>query len=256
MTFSIIAFDKNKSEYGIAICSAIPFIGKYAAFHFKNQSLIAAQGKQDPCTAYSIRNLLNDNENSTNILNYLKKNDPSFQRKQLAVLDLKKFQFFSYTGEDLKMTSNEYSKTFGDIIMGDNYIISGNCLLSIETLTNMENSFKSSASESLDTRLLMALKAGNISQADFRGRQSAALYYFRSEHEYPIRTIDVDEHKNPVEELERIFNLGTKCWQNVVEHCFFDMKFERKFKTINDFPDEIVKSINILSKPVAERNCD
>ncbi|BBH54703.1 DUF1028 domain-containing protein [Fluviispira sanaruensis] len=254
MTFSIIAFSKDKKEYGIAICSAIPFIGKYSAYYFKNQCLIAAQGKQDPCTAYSIRNLFNDNENSTNILNYLEKNDPSFQRKQLAVLDLKSFQFFGYTGNDLKTSSNEYANTFGHIIIGKDYIISGNCLLSLDTLSNMENSFKSSTDEPLDKRLLEALKAGNFSQADFRGRQSAALYYYKPEHEYPIRSIDVDDNKNPVEELERIFNLGTKCWQDVVEYCFFDMKFERKFKTFKDFPADIANSINILSKPVSKRD--
>lgn len=253
MTFSIIAYNNDKTEYGIAICSAIPFIGKYSAFVFPNICAIAAQGKVDPSTAFTIRNCLNDNMSESEILSHLEKNDPSYQRKQLTFLNLKTHKFTGYTGNDLKIGKNEYSEIFGNIIFDETFIISGNCLVSLETLEKMRDNFKNNKNLSLDLRLLEALKAGNNTQGDFRGRQSASLYFYKSHEEYPFRTIDVDDHKTPVEELERIFHYATTHWQDVVDYCFFDMNFKRKYMTGPEFPENIAKSINILSKPVNDR---
>lgn len=253
MTFSIIAYSEDKKEYGIAICSAVPFIGKYSAFVFPNLCVVAAQGKVDPSTAFTIRNCLRDNMNESEILSLLEKNDPSFQRKQLAFLNLKTHKFTGYTGNDLKKGKNEFSEIFGNIIFDDTCIISGNCLVSLETIEKMSANFKDNKNLSLDLRLLEALKAGNNTQGDFRGRQSAALYYYKSHSEYPFRTIDIDEHKSPVEELERIFHYSTTHWQDVVEYCFFDMNFKRKFMMGAEFPREIMNSIDRLSLPINQR---
>jgi uncharacterized Ntn-hydrolase superfamily protein len=134
MTFSIIAYNHDRTEYGIAICSAIPFIGKYSSFVFPNLCVIAAQGKVDPSTAFTIRNCLKDNIPESEIFSYLEKKDPSFQRKQLSLLNLKSQKFSGYTGNDLKFGKNDYSEIFGNIIFGENFAISGNCLVSLETL--------------------------------------------------------------------------------------------------------------------------
>ncbi len=253
MTFSIIASNKNRTEFGIAICSAIPFIGKYSAFVFPNIGVIASQGKVDPVTAYTIRSCLSDNLEASDILSYLEKKDPSFQRKQLTFLNLKNHKFYGYTGNDLKVSKIDNSEIFGDIIFGDDFVVSGNCLVSLDTLKVMKDSFIKNNTLPLDLRILEALKAGNSLTGDYRGRQSASLYYFNSNFDYPIRTIDVDEHKDPVIELERIFYYATEHWQNVVNYCFFDMNFKRKYMTGPDFPEEIAKSISKLSKPVRER---
>lgn len=253
MTFSIIAFNNDKSEYGIAICSAIPFIGKYSAFVYPNLCVIAAQGKVDPCTAITIRNCLKDNLSESQILSILEEKDPSFNRKQLSFLNLNNYKFTSYTGKDLVHSKNEYSEIHGKIITGENYIISGNCLVSLETLEIMEETFTANNHMNLDHRILESLKAGNKTKGDFRGRQSAALYCYRSKEEFPYRTIDIDENLAPVEELERIFNYASTHWQNVVDYCFFDMKFERKYMKGSDFPTDIMNSINTLSLPVNKR---
>ena len=254
MTFSIIAYNNDKTEYGIAICSAIPFIGKYSAFVYPNLCVIAAQGKVDPSTAHTVRNCLKDNMKESEILSYLEKIDPSYQRKQLALLNLKTQKFTGYTGIDLKSSKNEYSEIFGNIIVDENFIISGNCLISLNTLEKMRESFVLNSNLNLDLRILEALKAGNSTQGDFRGRQSASFYYYKVKEEYPFRTIDVDEHTDPVNELERIFHYATTSWQYVVDYCFFDMKFDRKYKSGSDFPKEVMQSINKLGKPVSERD--
>jgi uncharacterized Ntn-hydrolase superfamily protein len=52
-------------------------------------------------------------------------------------------------------------------------------------------------------RLIAALKAGEDAGGDKRGKQSAALKIFTTE-EYPALDLRVDDHADPLAELERL----------------------------------------------------
>jgi len=54
---------------------------------------------------------------------------------------------------------------------------------------------------------LKSLEAGDATGGDYRGRQSAALLVYHAE-DYPYRSLRVDEHRQPVAELQRIFELS------------------------------------------------
>ncbi|KAB8030801.1 DUF1028 domain-containing protein [Fluviispira multicolorata] len=253
MTFSIIANNNNKTEFTVAICLAIPFIEKYSTFIYPNICAVTAQGKIDPSTAYTVRNLLIDSIPDSDILTYLEKNDLSLHRKQHSFLNFKYQKFTAYTGNELKFNRNDYSEIIGKTIIDEDFVISGNCLVSLKTLYRMKENFLSYSHLDLDLRILEALKAGNNTLGDYRCRQSASLYYYKKTNEFPHRIIDVDEHTHSVEELERIFNYATSNWQNVVNYCFYDMNFNRKFKNKNDFPKEVKISVDKSSKPINDR---
>lgn len=226
MTFSIIAYDKIENKVGISTCSAVPFIGKYSLFIFPNVCAISAQGKIDPSTAFNIRDLIIQDKTASEINNFLKSRDSAYERKQTSFINLRKHEFFSYTGSELLEIKTPQGIAYGNSIVGKNYIISANLMTSLDTLTHMENAFLTSNEDTLEKRLLISLEAGNQSPADIRGRQSAALRVFELDKEYPKITIDVDEHENPVEELRRIFDYSQENWQIIPDTCFVDKDFD------------------------------
>ena len=94
---------------------------------------------------------------------------------------------------------------------GDFYSCQGNILVGEEVLIEMERAFRA-ASGPLSSRLLEALKAGDAAGGDSRGRQSAALLVVRESGGYQGLTdvlvdLRVDDHEEPVTELERIYRL-------------------------------------------------
>jgi uncharacterized Ntn-hydrolase superfamily protein len=235
MTFSIIAYDQKENKIGASICSAIPFIGKYGLFIFPNVCAVTAQGKLDPSTAFVIRDLILQNKENNEINEYLKTYDSAYNRKQTSFINLKDFNKFSYTGIDLQNKNTDMGTSFADSIIGDNYIISGNFLESLSTLKIMEQKFLSSSDKPLEDRLMLTLEAGHNTIGDLRGRQSAAIQIFKEENEYPMISIDVDDHMNPVEELRRIFDYSQKNWQYIPNTCFVgkDFDYEKIWKDVD-----------------------
>jgi uncharacterized Ntn-hydrolase superfamily protein len=58
----------------------------------------------------------------------------------------------------------------------------------------------------LPERMLQALQAGEVAGGDKRGRQSAALKLITTE-DFPDIDLRVDDHANPLDELERLLKL-------------------------------------------------
>ena len=60
-------------------------------------------------------------------------------------------------------------------------------------------------------RLLTALEAGEAAGGDKRGKQSAALLIHGSE-EWPALDLRVDDHADPLSELERLERVSRERW--------------------------------------------
>lgn len=253
MTFSIIARDVDENKIGISICSAIPFIGKYSLFVFPSLGAVTAQGKLDPNTAFTIRDMIIQGKNSQEINDFLKSKDSAYNRKQTAFINLKKGELFSYTGSDLLEKKTPLGPVFGGTKQGKNYIISGNHLSSLETLDEMEKCFLQNKDKPLEERLILTLEAGNATKGDLRGRQSAAIQVFEADNEYPKVTIDIDDHLNPVEELRRIFNYAQENWQFIPDTCFVgkDFNYEKIWENVDW--ETIMPKIDKFEKHVSDR---
>lgn len=96
-------------------------------------------------------------------------------------------------------------------LTGDGFCCQGNILAGEEVVVSMRKAFESSKGE-LAVRLLAALAAGEAAGGDRRGKQSAALLVVRAQGGYGggndvAVDLRVDDHPDPVPELERIFGL-------------------------------------------------
>lgn len=94
---------------------------------------------------------------------------------------------------------------------GPTYAAQGNMLVSGDTLAAVADTFEAGGSAPLAERLLAALTAGQAAGGDRRGQQAAALRVVRRGGGYGgadvLVDLRVDDHPEPVVELERLFGL-------------------------------------------------
>jgi uncharacterized Ntn-hydrolase superfamily protein len=85
--------------------------------------------------------------------------------------------------------------------------VAGNMLAGPGVVTATAQAFETSAEKSFTRRLIAALKAGEAAGGDKRGKQSAAVAVWTTE-EYPAVSLRVDDHEDPIRELERLESVG------------------------------------------------
>jgi len=122
--------------------------------------------------------------------------DPDKEKRQLSIVDAHG-NVVAFTGKGVEPISGHYE--------GKGYVVAGNLLINKKTIQAMAEAFEG-AQGSLSEKLLVALEAGQAIGGDHRGKVSAALLTVKEE-EYPSIDLRVDEHKQPVAELRRIFNI-------------------------------------------------
>jgi uncharacterized Ntn-hydrolase superfamily protein len=98
-------------------------------------------------------------------------------------------------------------------ITGDGVAIQGNILAGPEVVEAMMTAWEAGAEEPLARRLLAALRAGDDTGGDRRGRQSAALLVVREGAGYGgaddvAVDLRVDDHTDPIPELTRLLDLN------------------------------------------------
>jgi uncharacterized Ntn-hydrolase superfamily protein len=88
-------------------------------------------------------------------------------------------------------------------VAGKDFSVAGNMLASERVVAETAGAFRASSALPFPERLIAALQAGEAAGGDKRGKQSAALVIYTSE-EYPALSLRVDDHPDPLAELERL----------------------------------------------------
>src|SRR5262249_2817760 len=89
------------------------------------------------------------------------------------------------------------------------FSVAGNMLAGAAVLDATVQVFESGGTRALPERLIAALEAGESQGGDRRGRQSAALLLTTTE-DFPDLDIRVDDHREPLMELRRLFAIWRK----------------------------------------------
>lgn len=202
MTFSIIGYDPNEKEWGIAVQSKFLGVGAVVPWAKAGAGAIATQSYAN--TAYGPQGLelLAKGKTAEETLELLLQDDPEREMRQIGVIDAKGHAA-TFTGK--KCYDWAGGKT------GHCFTAQGNILVDEHTIETMANTFEKSEG-TLAERLLAALDAGQIAGGDRRGKQSAALLIVKERGGYGgfnDRYIDlrVDDHLEPIKELIRIYSL-------------------------------------------------
>ena len=233
-TFSISARCARTGMLGVAVSTAVPAVGGICSFVRPGVGAIATQSWVNPYLGIDGLKLLESGLSAEETIDKLIAEDPGHNDRQLGMVDA--------NGAAAGYTGASCVDWAGHII-GEGFSVQGNMLVSGATIEKMAATMRESAALSLPERLMVVLEAGQAAGGDKRGKQSAALKVFNTE-EFPWFDIRVDEHRNPVAELRRIFEIASK------QLLPFTMGMPSRKDPIGSIPAEIT---DMLMTPPAYR---
>jgi uncharacterized Ntn-hydrolase superfamily protein len=197
-TFSIAARCSRQSMFGVAVSTAVPGVGGLCPFAKAGVGAVATQSWVNPYLGIDGLRLLSEGLGAQAALERLIADDEGRAVRQVGLVDR--------SGTTAAWSGSDCVPWFGHIT-GPNFTVQGNMLVGEETIRAMAEAFERGEALELPERLLVALEAGQAAGGDKRGKQSAALLVVHTE-EYPYCELRVDEHRYPVAELRRVYEVA------------------------------------------------
>jgi uncharacterized Ntn-hydrolase superfamily protein len=201
-TFSIVAYDPNKQEWGVAVASKALAVGAIVPWAKVGVGAVATQARVNIAHGPNGLELLAKGMSAADALKALENTDQQIQVRQIGLVDGK--------GKPAAFTGKECIAYAGHK-MGEHYTCQGNILAGEAVINDMAKAFEE-ATGPLAWRMMAALEAAEKAGGDKRGKQAAAILVVRDKsgpNGIGDRFIDlrVDDHKEPIAELARILNL-------------------------------------------------
>ncbi len=200
-TFSIVAYDPQRTAWGVAVQSRFIAAGAVVPSAEAGVGALASQALANVRFGPEGLARLRGGASAEETVRALIDADPEREHRQLGVVDARG-RAASYTGAKcLDFAGHE---------IGDGFACQGNILFGPAVVRAMARAYESTPGDLLD-RLLAALAAGQREGGDRRGMQAAALLAVKAGAGYggSDRWVDlrVDDHPSPIEELRRVFRL-------------------------------------------------
>ena len=200
MTFSIVAADLEKGDWGVAVASKFPAVGAVVPWARAGIGAVATQSWANTTYGPEGLALMEAGASAHQALESLVDADELKADRQAGFVDAQG-QAATFTGE----TCSDWAGG----VTGEGFAAQGNILAGAVVIDQMALVFATTQGDLCD-RLLAALIAGDQAGGDRRGRQSAALLVVRKGGGYEggnDRYIDlrVDDHPDAVTEMVRLF---------------------------------------------------
>ena len=201
-TFSIVAYDPQAKEWGIAVQSKFLAVGAVVPWAQAGVGAVATQSYANLSFGPDGLALMGDGLSAQEALDRLIAADEGRDRRQVGVVDAQG-RPATFTGEGCH--------DWAGGLTGSHYAAQGNILVSAETVQAMARTFEQAQGELAD-RLVEALAAGQAAGGDRRGKQSASVLVVRdggSYGGYTDRYLDlrVDDDPAPIERLKGLVDL-------------------------------------------------
>jgi len=200
-TFSIVAYDADKKEWGIAVQSKYFCVACAVPWAEAGVGAVATQAFVNISFGPKALALLKSGFNAEQALKALLDADPQGDRRQLAIIDAQ---------GNIAVHTGPRCLSWAGHKKGPNYTVQGNILASEEVVSGMARAFEQAEGELAD-KLVAALEAGQAGGGDSRGQQSAALLVVRAgagpggtDRYLEIR---IDDHDTPIAELRRLLSM-------------------------------------------------
>ncbi len=202
MTFSIVAWDPDASEWGVAVASKFLAAGAVVPYARAGAGAVATQSYANPAYGPEGLELMGRGAPAVEAVALVTAADEQRALRQVGMVDA--------SGGAATFTGEECFEWAGGRT-GEGYACQGNILVGSEVVDAMAATFESATGD-LATRMVAALAAGDARGGDRRGRQSAALLVVRSGGGYLGASdvavdLRVDDHADPVAELGRLLDV-------------------------------------------------
>ncbi len=201
-TYSIVAYDPVNGDLGVAVQSKFLGVGPVVPWVEAGVGAIATQAWANTRYGPDGLQMLREGKSAAETGQALIGKDENAGYRQLGIVDARG-GVWAWTGEECNDWAGHST--------GEYFTVQGNILESEKVVRDMARAFSETDGD-LAVRLLAALRAGEEAGGDRRGSQSSALVVNRKNGGYAgynDRFIDlrVEDHSDPVGELERIFLL-------------------------------------------------
>jgi uncharacterized Ntn-hydrolase superfamily protein len=202
MTWSIIARDHSTGQFGIAVATRFFAVGSRVPYIAAGIGGIATQALVNPYYGIDGLRLLREGRSPRDIVGTLIAADSGHPSRQLHVMDASG-RIASHTGSDCVDWCGH--------LEGDGFSIAGNMLAGAEVLDDTAKAYSANAALPFARRLIAAMRSGEAAGGDKRGKQSAALLIY-GEEEWSDLDLRVDDHADPLTELERLEAISRERW--------------------------------------------
>lgn len=223
-TFSIVGYDAETGDLGIAVQSKFPNVRPVVPWAKAGVGAVATQSYAELDYGIKGLELMENGATAEEALTILLRQDEDRQLRQVGIVDAEGnaatwtgTDCFAWAGARVGQEDDVPSEVgpddggVGAVVTGRGYAAQGNILVSEETVAAMADAFEATDGPLVD-RLVAALDAGGEAGGDRRGRQSAALLVVREGAGYDGQDnfvdISVYDHDTPIAELERLYRLN------------------------------------------------
>jgi len=175
-TFSIVAYDPQKQEWGVAVQSKFLAAAAVVSWARANAGAVATQSYANVTFGSRGLALMEGGESAEETVKRLIENDEEQDLRQVGVVDRE--------GRAAAFTGKECNAWAGHVV-GDGYTCQGNILLpgTVEAMADKFEEVRLGQGELADW-LVLALEAGQKAGGDKRGRQAAGVLVVREKGGY------------------------------------------------------------------------
>ena len=202
MTWSIIARDPSTGQFGIAVATRFFAVGARVPHIAAGIGGIATQALSNPYYGIDGVRLLREGRQPRDIVETLIAADAGRESRQLHILDA--------GGRIACHTGSECVGWCGHI-EGSGFSLAGNMLAGAGVLDDTAQAYLAGKNLPFAQRLIAAMRSGEAAGGDKRGKQSAALLIY-GEEEWSVLDLRVDDHTDPLAELERLEQVSRERW--------------------------------------------
>jgi uncharacterized Ntn-hydrolase superfamily protein len=202
MTWSIVARGPA-GEFGVAVASRFFAVGMLCAHARSGVGALATQALVNPHFGPRGLDYLSQGFSSGKAVKALIDADEGRNHRQIHVID-SRGSIAAYTGSACIDWCGHFA--------GEDFSVAGNMLTGPEVIEKTAASYRKNHALKFAERLIAALQAGEQAGGDKRGRQAAALRIHATE-DYPFLDIRVDDHEDPIAELQRLYRKSLERFQ-------------------------------------------
>ncbi len=202
MTWSIVARDEASGAMGVAVSTKFFAVGARVPAIEVGAGAMASQALTNPLHRRRGLALLREGVPAQDVIRLLGEPDAGREHRQLHIMD-RDGRFAAHTGA-------ECVPWCGHLIRAT-FSVAGNMLAGPEVIADTARAYEAQAALPFPRRLIAALKAGEAAGGDKRGKQGAALLIYSTE-EYSDLDLRVDDHTDPLGELERLEAVSRERW--------------------------------------------
>jgi uncharacterized Ntn-hydrolase superfamily protein len=211
-TFSILGFDPETGEVGVAVQSRVFSVGNGVIWGEAGVGVVATQAWVDVSYGPQALELLRQGLSPAVVVEKVLENDPDPHPEDWPKAG-RQFSVMDARGEVATHTGPRASDWAGHKI-GQFCSAQGNILAGPDVVERMVEAFEETEGH-LSFRLLAALEAGQAEGGDRRGMQSAAMLIVQDDggvwlNNDVVLRLQVEDHEQPIQELRRLVELAAR----------------------------------------------